>query len=235
MSHARKIIRSIVPASARAALKAAYRDRVFRRAMKKFLKDPEGSIAPGSRVVANLIYGWGNEDWSALDEYLIGCVRQAMNGEGPILECGSGLSTILVGAVAKSRGVKHWALEHELEWAKKVQHCLDDYRIDSVTLCARPLKDFGQFAWYDAPREAMPESFGFVICDGPPGVTKGGRYGLAPVMNGRLRPGCTIFLDDAAREEEQEIARMWEGELNASSEMIGDAKPYLRMTVGSRN
>ena len=235
MSLARKTLNLLVPANVRASLKTAYRERVFRRAMRKFLKDPEGSIAPGNRVIADLIYGWGNEDWSALDDYLIGCIKQAMQADGPILECGSGLSTILVGAVAKSRGVKLWALEHTPDWAKKVRHTLDDYRINSVTLCAKPLKDFGEFDWYDAPLESMPDRFGFVICDGPPGVTKGGRYGLVPVMNGRLKPGCTIFLDDAGREQEQEIARRWEGELNASSEMIGAAKPYVRLTVGSRN
>ena len=235
MGHARQILKLVVPAKVRASLKNAYRERIFRRGMRKFLRDPERSIAPGSRVLNDLIYGWGNEAWSALDDYLIGCVKRALEVDGPILECGSGLSTVLVGAVAKSRGLKVWALEHEPNWAEKVRHCLDDYRINSVTLIAKPLRDFGEYAWYDPPLDTMPDSFRFVICDGPPGVTKGGRYGLVPVMSGRLKQGCTIFLDDATREQEQEIARRWEGQLNASSELIGEAKPYLRLTVDSRN
>jgi len=70
-----------------------------------------------------------------------------------------------------------------------------------------------------------------VICDGPPGATKGGRYGLVPVMKDRLRTGSFILLDDAAREQEQEIARRWMSELDASIETIGDAKPYISLTL----
>ncbi len=235
MSSVRRIIALLVPPKVRANLKAAYRDFVFRRAIKKFLNDPERAIRPGSRVVANLIYGWGNEDWSALDDYLVGCIRQAMTTEGPILECGSGLSTVLVGAVAKSRGLSYWALEHQGTWAEKVRSCLEKYGIDTVVVCSKPLKDHREFTWYDPPLDTMPDKFGFVICDGPPGMTKGGRYGLVPVMNGRLARGCTIFLDDAARVHEQEIARRWADELRASVESFGTAKPYVKLTVGAAN
>ncbi len=229
------MIRSLVPHNVRSAVKESYRDIVFRRAMKKFLADPEAAIRPGSKVVADLIYGWGNEEWSALDDYLIGCVREALAAEDPILECGSGLSTVLVGAVAKSRGLCLWALEHQSDWADKVRNCLERYNIDTVVVCAKPLKDRGDYMWYDPPLDTMPERFGFVICDGPPGVTKGGRYGLVPVMNGRLVPGCKIFLDDASRAQEQEIANKWMGELKASMESFGTAKPYVKLTVGLAN
>lgn len=85
-----------------------------------------------------------------------------------------------------------------------------------LTLLARlyqsssPLKDYGDFCWYDAPLESMPDSFSLVICDGPPGATKGGRYGLVPFMRDRLRSGCVILLDDAEREEERTIAARWQ-------------------------
>ena len=154
-----------------------------------------------------------------------------MTLNGPVLECGSGLSTILIGAIAKSRGIGHWALEHEPAWAAKVQSYLDRYKIDSVTLCAKSLKDYGEFSWYDPPLKSMPDSFAMVICDGPPGSTKGSRYGLGPVMKQRLRAGCVILLDDAGREHEMEVANRWTAELGASSEKIGDAKPYIKMTL----
>lgn len=201
--------------------------------MKRFLKAPERWTRPGNRVVADLIYGWGNEAWTALDDYLAGCIEHALTAKGPILECGSGLSTILVGAIGKSRGLRHWALEHKPAWAARVQRNLDRYRIDSVVLCGKPLKDYGEFSWYDPPLESMPESFGLVICDGPPGITKGGRYGLGAIMKKRLDPGCVILLDDAGREDELAIARRWEAELDAPFETLGSSKPYIRMTVGS--
>jgi hypothetical protein len=50
-------------------------------------------------------------------------------------------------------------------------------------------------------------------------------------MGDRLLPGCVILLDDAGRHEERAIAERWGAELRASYEMLGDRKPYARMTV----
>lgn len=196
------------------------------------MRNPEECAHAGNRVLVDLIYGWGNESWSALDEYLAACVGHALNSSGPTLECGSGLSTVLMGVVAKKRDQIHWALEHNPEWATRVQRFLDRYNLDSkVKLCSNPLRDYGTFSWYDPPMESLPDTFGLVICDGPPSSTKGGRHGLVPVMKERLKPGCIILLDDAGRDEERTIAHRWKTELGASLELHGATKPYIRMTV----
>jgi len=104
-----------------------------------------------------------------------------------------------------------------------------------VILCTTPLKDYGDFCWYDAPLASMPASFSLVVCDGPPGATKGGRYGLVPVLGKRLSYGCVIMLDDAAREQELAIARRWEAELDAFLKLRGSRKPYIELTVGNKS
>lgn len=195
------------------------------------MANPEACIRPGSPVLMDLIYGWGNQSWSAWDEYLAVCIGHALTSDGPILECGSGLSTILVGAIAKKRGRCHWVLEHAPEWAEKVRRYLRAYDLDSVVLCVAPLKNYVDFAWYDAPLQLMPDAFTLVICDGPPGDTRGGRYGLVPVMKSRLRPGCVILLDDSAREQERAIAQRWSSELPAAIESCASRKPYVKLTV----
>ena len=63
-----KIGKAVLPARLRGVLRAQHRKFVFRRAMRRFLRDPEAAIAPGSTVMADLVYGWGNDFWSALDE-----------------------------------------------------------------------------------------------------------------------------------------------------------------------
>ena len=231
MNRLRSIVKLFLPSRIRSFLVALHRDFVFRRAMNRFLKDPDACTEPGNPVVSDLVYGWQNEAWSAHDEYLVACIDHALTSRGPILECGSGLSTILIGAIAKKRGHCHWALEHTPWCASKVQRYLNKYKLDSVVLSVKPLKDFGDFCWYDAPLESMPDSFFLVICDGPPGSTKGGRYGLVPIMRKKLRPGCVILLDDAGREQELTIAKRWEVELGAPFEIIGTNKPYIEMTL----
>lgn len=158
-----------MPAASRRFLRIRHRDFVFGRAMNRFLRNPEAALASGSRVVPDLIYGWGS-DWSALDEYLTACVSHALICNGPILECGSGLTTILVGAIAKKRNNTMWSLEHLPEWAERVNKYTRKYDIDSVHISVRPLKDYRDFTWYDPPLDSMPDSFALVICDGPPGV-----------------------------------------------------------------
>jgi len=221
----------VFPRPVRRFLRRMHRDLVFRRAMRKFLAAPEDHVEPASPVVADLIYGWGNESWSASATYLTGCIQHALDTHGPILECGSGLSTILVGAVAQRRGLDYWALEHTSTWAARVRRCLERYRIKSVIVCAEPLVNYGDFLWYRPPLESMPPSFALVVCDGPPGSTPGGRFGLAPIMRERLKPGCVILLDDASREQELAIARRWEAELGASFKILGSTRPYIEMTA----
>jgi hypothetical protein len=70
-----------------------------------------------------------------------------------------------------------------------------------------PLEEKGEFAWYRVPN-GLPDWFALVICDGPPGTTEGGRYGLMPVMRERLT-GSIIVLDDTNRTKEQAILNRW--------------------------
>ena len=53
------------------------------------------------------------------------------------------------------------------------------------------------------------EPYPLAACDGPPGKTLGGRYGLLPVLGDRLPAGSVILLDDATRSGEAEVLRRW--------------------------
>lgn len=232
MSLWRTIARAMLPARLREYLRGAHRDFVFRRAMKRFVRSPRDFAQAGSGVLKDLIYGWNNDAWSALDEYLAGAMDRALTTPGPTLECGSGLSTLLLGVIAQQRGLRHFALEHSPQWAARVRSHLERQHIGSVTVCSAPLKDHGEFSWYDVSLESLPDSFSLVLCDGPPsGTTKGGRYGLVPILRSRLKPGCVILLDDIAREEERTVAERWQTELQAMSRTCGTAKPYLELTI----
>lgn len=214
--------------------KSVARDFRFHREIKRFIQSPESYAHPQGSLFKDLIDGWGNSDFVATEEYLAACVTHALNSSGPTLECGSGLSTVLMSAVAKKRGHAHWVLEDSPDWATKVFSLIRKYSLDSaVSFCVKPLRDYGDFCWYDPPLESMPGDFDLVICDGPPGTTKGGRYGLVPIMKEHLKSGCVILLDDAGREGERAAAARWETELNASSELCGSIKPYIRMSAMS--
>ena len=200
--------------------------------MKTYMDDPRQAISRASRTISKLIYGWDNASWCAVDDFLLECLAESMSCDGPILECGSGLSTILLGVIAEQTGKTVWSLEHNAEWGNRVQKCLCDFGIESVHLCVSPLKDYGDFSWYAPPIDVMPNDFSLVICDGPPARTRGGRYGLVPVMKGMFGRNCTILLDDAVREDEKELAARCEQELGAKAIVCGSKKAFFRISIG---
>lgn len=217
--------------SLRSALHTLHRAVVFRRAFKKFLWGLEHRADFDQRVLRDLIYGWGNEAWSSDTEYLQGCLEHAQACRGPILECGSGLTTLLIGALVQKSGNVLCSLEHHVAWGQRVSQLLKRYRIHAVQMHVRPLKEYGDFIWYQPPAESTPDNYALVVCDGPPGATYGGRYGLLPVMKSRLAPDCVILLDDADRPQEQAIAKRWAQELDTHYETLGTVNPYIRFKL----
>lgn len=199
--------------------------------MKALLRDPAAVACTSAQVLSDLEYGWGNAGWSGQPEYLQACARAAMSGDAPILECGSDVSTLVVGSVAQPAGRTLWSLEHLPQWAARVQQCLDAYGITAVRLCVAPLRDYGPFEWYAPPLSELPAQFGVVICDGPPSMTRGGRYGLLPMMRARLQPGSVILLDDAVREDERSIAERWSREFHCAYVRHGKDKPFFQITL----
>jgi hypothetical protein len=164
--------------------------------------------------------GWANESFSADLDYLDEVAARASRDAGPILECGSGLTTLLLGFLAARRGVEVWTLEHDMYWHAKIESLLSKFRVPPVHLELAPLKDFGTFDWYEAPLHRMPREFSLVICDGPPGTTRGGRYGLLPVCNSHLRRQAVILVDDLGRPADAEVVAEWGREAGVHSTII---------------
>jgi hypothetical protein len=154
--------------------------------------------------------GWGNHEFVANIDYLEEVAKNAAATAGPVLECGSGLTTLLLGMLAGRRGVEVYSLEHSTEWRQRICTVLTRHRIVNVEVLSSPLRDYGDFCWYDPPLKNLPDQFRLVVCDGPPGITKGGRYGLLPILGARLPANTIILLDDAGRPGEIEVVSRWQ-------------------------
>jgi hypothetical protein len=225
-----RVLASLLPHWLRRRLARWYRGLVFHIAMRRLLADPSGALARDHALLGSLLHGWANESWSASEEYLLACVREAQNSDGPVLACGSGLSTVVLAVILRQSGRALWSLEHHKGWGERVRATLALYGLRNAHVCEAPIVDYGEFEWYRAPLEEMPRDFGLIICDGPPATTRGGRYGLVPLVADRFGVRWTLLLDDAIREPEQEIASRWAKQLDASIETLGMPTPFFRIT-----
>lgn len=201
-------LKQVLPPSLRAAARETWRAQAFKRALHRLMAAPPDR-APDRELLEDLRDAWGNEGFSADLDYLVETARWAVRTRGPVLECGTGLTTVLLGVLAGRRWVDVWSLEHDQAWHDRVARVLQHHHIPGVHLCLAPLKSYGAFNWYTLPFAAMPARFSLVVCDGPPEKTRGGRYGLLPVLRDRLTAGTVILLDDAARESEFRVLGRW--------------------------
>lgn len=215
-------IRQWVPKPIKKILRKAYNEYLLGRAIRAIAAHPYS--VPSLAVLSDLIEGWGNDGYSATAEYLQAISAAALKAEGAVLECGSGISSILMNLLCAPRNVPVWSLEHYPEWREHVRTSMKKHGIDSSHVVMAPLRESGDYAWYDAPLTEMPRNFSVVICDGPPGDTRGGRYGVLPRCADYFSRGASIFLDDANRPKEQEVLERWKKEYQVSVDLSLSAK-----------
>jgi hypothetical protein len=215
-----------LPQVIKAPLRRLHRARVLRRAVDAFRRSM-GEIEPS--VLRDLVYGWGNEGMSVEQEYLAATITEAMAAKGPILECGTGLSTLVLSLIAERRDVDVWSLEEDDAYGREVAARVARFH-GAIRILHAPLTRYGDYEWYLVPPN-LPTGFTLVVCDGPSPRCRGGRYGLIPVLGKRLAPGCVILLDDAMRATERAILVQWARNLGTTPTLLGQEKPFAVVTV----
>lgn len=214
-------------------IKRPVRDAVHRYrlgvAIARLLELPKGRL-PGADLLEALSRAWGNEGFSANLPFLAEVARQAARAEAPILECGSGLTTIILGLLAGRRGVPVHTLEQMPDWFAQISTVLQRHRIPGVHLHLTALIEYGSFEWYEIPKVGWPSEFRLVICDGPPNL--GGRYGLLPLVGRQLPAGTIILLDDATEAPEILVRQRWRAERPLREEVHeGPRRAYAVLTL----
>jgi hypothetical protein len=131
-----------------------------------------------------------------------------------IVECGSGMSTVVLARLLRERGEGGLvALEHDNHWAALVEEQL---RREDLSGIARvhyaPLG--GEPPWYDLhDSDRLPDEVDLLIVDGPPAFDPGHGTRRAPALpwfRDRLAVGATVMLDDIDRDGEREVLSLWE-------------------------
>ena len=133
------------------------------------------------------VFQFGENEWAADPEVLALCVGLARKCRGPIIETGSGLSSVLM-AVANPEQEVH-ALEHLELYAERTKAMAKEAGADNLTVHCVPSNDY----WYDLGKTGIRHSkFAFGFCDGPPRM-----FGTRWRFFEELAPKCmAIAVDD---------------------------------------
>ncbi|MDY0222952.1 MAG: hypothetical protein RBR67_17615 [Desulfobacterium sp.] len=64
--------------------------------------------------------------------------------------------------------------------------------------------------WYSTDQIDRFQDIDMLVIDGPPWDTcKCARYPSIPMLKDRFAPNCSVFLDDAARDDERWMVEKW--------------------------
>lgn len=179
------------------------------------------NTVPSSMSIAALAMAWGNPGYAAGVSYLKHVGQRVSEARGPILECGSGATTLLMAAITRRHQNPLVVLEHNAVWYRYMRQILQRLGYDHVRLIHAPLQAYGDYHWYQVSTSALPADIAVVICDGPPGSIPGGRYGLMPITQTRLADDCIILLDDTHREAERKIISAWKNYRALQAQRLG--------------
>jgi predicted O-methyltransferase YrrM len=151
-----------------------------------------------------------------------------------MVECGSGVSTIVIGNLFKGRGDGHlFSLEEDENWFEQMQtfiaaQGLDDY----VTLLYAPITDWaGVGRWYDrSVAQLILDRFPHIdllLVDGPQRKNKQSRYGALPYFGPILDASSLVILHDLDRKAERTVLERWRIEFGAVCESTSGTENCL--------
>ncbi len=165
-----------------------------------------------------------------------------INQRKQILEFGSGISTLLIGRLARKNNLtlRVTSIEHDANWAQVLETIILTEQLESfIEIVHAPLQPssfaIGSNKWYDQnvlDGKTRNKLFDLVIIDGPPAYEKikqEARYPAGPYIYGKLTENAAIYLDDAEREGEQLILKKWEEEFKIGFKTIVGTLAHLHL------
>jgi hypothetical protein len=163
------------------------------------------------------------DDWALGRAGLETVLAQLDAGRREIVECGSGVSTVVMARRLRELGAgRVTSLEHRPEFAAATRGRLDAEGLgDRAAVVDAPLRPHPdtELGWYDrAALGLLPDAgIELLLVDGPPAGTPAlerSRYPALPELAARLAPSAAILLDDADRPGERWVLDRWLGEFS---------------------
>lgn len=133
-----------------------------------------------------------------------------------IVECGSGVSTLVLARLCRNRGFgRVVSFDHDEAFAGATRRHLERLGLaDHATVVHAPLvrQTIGERSclWYRIDPDAIPDRIDLLVIDGPPQPVCGelARLPALDLLGPRLGAGASVVFDDADRKDERDIVKL---------------------------
>jgi predicted O-methyltransferase YrrM len=154
--------------------------------------------------------------YAASPDFLRELVDHALESQPRVvLECSSGVSTIVLARCLELNGSGHiYSLEHLTEYANETRRNLAKHGLTEwatvldASLCNHTIGE-EHWSWYS--EEALPDlAIDMLVVDGPPQSTGPlARYPAGPILFKLLARDAVVFADDSSRPDEKAMLERW--------------------------
>jgi len=226
----RRALAALLPKPVKSFVRNRWLNPIQRRVADYRLSQVIHQMRAADRIDRPLIdsirRAWGNEGFSADAAYIEHMVEHVVSCKGQILECGSGVTTVVLGVLAEKHNLSVWSLEQDAEWTDFVVRRLRANNLSAVRVAHAPLQVRNGYVWYDIKLLELPLSFDLVLCDGPAVAEHWGvpgaqwRFGVLPSLSERGILVRKILLDDATEPRAANLLRRWNDEFGMVHRML---------------
>tara|TARA_R110000796_G_scaffold203024_4_gene319329 strand:- start:2164 stop:3414 length:1251 start_codon:yes stop_codon:yes gene_type:complete len=150
-----------------------------------------------------------DNEWSCEANSLVVAIKMAESADGPIIETGSGISTVLM-AAATNHTV--YCLEHSEHYAERLRQLAHGANVHNIGLCLTDLVG----GWYELTGKTLPSQFAFGLNDGPLRVL-GDRRRFMDVFGDVT---STIMCDDTNEHGYKEFLKSWANDRQKEAVLI---------------
>ena len=156
--------------------------------------------------------------FGALEDVLTLATFSARKVDGPILEIGSGLTTILMAAANPDHEV--YCIEHDPGWAAQTEAMAYGAGVTNIAICTQPIRN----GWYDLSDIELPGEFALALVDGP---TR--QLGSRMPFYERFGEACeTIIVDDVDDPTYAKAIATWANENGRRVDFVGERAALIR-------
>ena len=189
------------------------------------------NVAATERLAAELFAAWGDPLQPADERFLRSALAEARAADGAILQCGSSLTTLLLGAIcdqSEQSKKQLWCLESDPHWANMTRSWLTEYQIRRAHVIQSQPRLFRTHIWYSLDPDRLAKRYHLVLCDGGRASVKGA-IGTISRIRDRLAPRFVVLIRNVTSADELRELSKWAAARAAACVLVDKAEGFVKI------